>query len=77
MTGDPQPLANDPLRRAVDVKTDVFINTVMKTPHLGSIVLPSGRDLRLLVEQYGYIWLSAEDGTALVERVHQRPGAKD
>ena len=77
VTGDPQPLASDPLRRAVDVKTDVFINTVMKTPHLGGVVLPSGRDLRLLVEQYGYIWLSAEDGAALVERVQTKAGAKD
>jgi hypothetical protein len=49
----------------------------MKTPHLGGVILPSGRDLHLLVEQYGYIWLSSEDGAALVERVHTKAGAKD
>ena len=40
-------------------------------------VLRESRDLRLLVEQYVYIWLSAEDGAALVERVHTKAGAKD
>jgi hypothetical protein len=77
VTGSPQPLPDDPSRRAVDVKTDVFISTVMKTPHLGGVILPSGRNLNLLVEQYGYIWLSSEDGAALVERVQTKAGAKD
>ena len=77
VTDGPQPSQQDPLRRIVDVKTDVFINTVMKTPHLGGVVLPSGRDLRLLVQQYSYIWLTPEDGQALVERVQTKAGAKD
>ncbi len=77
VTSDPAPVPGDPQRRGVDVKTDVFINTVMKTPHLGGIVLPSGRDLRLLVQQYRYIWLSPEDGEFLVQRVHTKAGAKD
>jgi hypothetical protein len=77
VTSDPEPVPGDPERRVVSVQTDVFINTVMKTPHLGGIVLPSGRDLRLLVQQYNYIWLTAEDGQALVERVSTKAGAKD
>ena len=76
-TGGPEPHPTDPLRRIVEVKTDVFINTVLRTPHLGGIVLPSGRDLRLLVQHYNYIWLWPEDGQALVERVQTKAGAKD
>jgi hypothetical protein len=77
VTSDPEPHPQDPLRRIITVKSDVFINAVMKTPHLGGIVLPSGRDLRLLVQQYRYIWVSREDGEALVERVQTKAGAKD
>ena len=77
VTSDPETDDRDPTRRAVSVQTDIFINSVMKTPHLGGIVLPSGRDLRLLVQQYNYIWLTPEDGQALVERVHTKAGAKD
>ena len=77
VTSDPEPHPGDPAKRVVSVKPDVFINVVMKTPHLGGIVLPSGRDLRLLVQQYNYIWLSPEDGQALVERVSTKAGAKD
>ncbi len=77
VTSDPQPSPEQPGRQAIDVKTDVFINAVMKTPHLGGVTLPSGRDLRLAVEQYNYIWLSPEDGAALVERVNTKAGAKD
>jgi hypothetical protein len=76
-TSDPEPYDRDPTRRVVSVQTDIFINSVMKTPVLGGIVLPSGRDLRLLVQQYNYIWLAPEDGQALVERVHTKAGAKD
>jgi hypothetical protein len=76
-TSDPEPHASDPSRRIVEVKTDVFIPTILKTPHLGGVTLPSGRDLRLVVERYQYIWLSPEDGQALVERVHTKAGAKD
>jgi len=77
VTSDPVPVPDDPQRRAADVKTDVFINTIMKTPHFGGITLPSGRDLRLLVQQYNYLWLSPEDGEFLVQRVHTKAGAKD
>jgi hypothetical protein len=77
VTSDPEPVPGEPERHAVDVKTDTFIPTVMKTPHLGGISLPSGRDLRLLVQQYGYIWLSPEDGKFLVDRVSTKAGAKD
>jgi hypothetical protein len=77
VTSDPEPHADDPSKRIVSVQTDVFINTVMKTPHLGGIALPSGRDLRLLVQQYNYIWLAPEDGEALVQRVSTKAGAKD
>jgi hypothetical protein len=77
VTSDPEPHPSDPERRVISVKTDVFINAVMKTPHLGGVVLPSGRDLRLLVQQYNYIWLTPEDGQALVERVSTKAGAKD
>jgi hypothetical protein len=76
-TTDPEPLAHDPSRRIVEVKTDVFIPTILKTPHLRGVTLPSGRDLTILVERYQYIWLSSEDGQALVERVHTKAGAKD
>ena len=74
---DPEPVPGDGRRQVVSVQTDVFINTIMKTPHLGGVVLPSGRDLRLLVQQYNYIWLTPEDGRALVERVQTKAGAKD
>lgn len=77
VTSDPEPAPLDPLKRVVSVQTDVFINVVMKTPHLGGVTLPSGRDLRLLVQQYNYIWLSPEDGEALVQRVQTKAGAKD
>ncbi len=77
VTSDPEPYDRDPARRVVSVQTDIFINSVMKTPHLGGIVLPSGRDLRLLVQQYNYIWLAPEDGQALVQLVHTKAGAKD
>src|SRR5207253_3124564 len=46
ITGDPEPHPGDPRKKVVPVQTDVFINTIMKTPHLGGIALPSGRDLR-------------------------------
>ena len=77
VTSDPDPYPDDPQKRLVSVQTDVFINAVMKTPHLGGIVLPSGRELRLLVQQYNYIWLSPEDGEALIQRVQTKAGAKD
>jgi hypothetical protein len=77
VTSDPEPHGQDPQKRIVSVQTDVFINAVMKTPHLGGIALPSGRDLRLLVQQFNYIWLSPEDGEALVQRVQTKAGAKD
>jgi hypothetical protein len=77
VTSDPEPDPGDASKRIVSVQTDVFINTVMKTPHLGGIALPSGRDLRLLVQQYTYIWLTPEDGEALVHRVSTKAGAKD
>ena len=77
VTSDPVPAPHDPTKRVVSVHTDVFINTVMKTPHLGGVVLPSGRDLRLLVQQYNYIWLSPDDGEALIQRVSTKAGAKD
>jgi hypothetical protein len=77
VTSEPQPHSDAPGRKVVDVKTDVFINAVMKTPHLGGVILPSGRDLRLLVQQYNYIWLTPEDGQYLVERVSTKAGAKD
>jgi hypothetical protein len=76
-TSDPTPVSGDPQREVVDVKTDVYINAVLKTPHFGGVTLPSGRDLRLLVEQYQYILLSPEDGQALVQRVQTKAGAKD
>lgn len=77
VTSDPEPYPHDPQKQIVAVQTDVFINAVMKTPHLGGIALPSGRDLRLLVQQYNYIWLSAADGETLVQRVQTKAGAKD
>jgi hypothetical protein len=77
VTSDPEPHPQDPLRCIVTVQTDVFINSIMKAPHFGGIALPSGRDLRLLVERYTYLWLSPEDGQALVEKVHAKAGAKD
>jgi hypothetical protein len=77
VTSAPEPHPQDPLRRIVTVQTDVCINSIMKAPHFGGIALPSGRDLRLLVERYTYIWLSPEDGQALVEKVHTKAGAKD
>ncbi|HEY7061336.1 MAG TPA: hypothetical protein VII06_07660 [Chloroflexota bacterium] len=77
VTGDPEPHPDDPQKKVVPVQTDVFINAIMKTPHLGGIALPSGRDLRLLVQQYTYIWLCSEDGEALVHRVSTKAGAKD
>ncbi|HLH26526.1 MAG TPA: hypothetical protein VK066_28730 [Chloroflexota bacterium] len=77
VTSDPEPAPNDPRKRVVSVHTDVFINTVMKTPHFGGVALPSGRDLRLLVQQYTYIWVSPEDGESLVQRVSTKAGAKD
>jgi hypothetical protein len=77
VTSDPEPAPQDPTKRVVAVQTDVFINTVMKTPHFGGIALPSGRDLRLLVQQFNYLWLSPEDGEALVHRVSTKAGAKD
>jgi hypothetical protein len=77
VTSDPEPAPHDPTKRVVSVQTDVFINAIMKTPHLGGVALPSGRDLRLLVQQYNYIWLTPEDGEALIHRVHTKAGAKD
>ncbi len=77
VTSDPEPAPQDQNKRIVSVQTDVFINTVMKTPHLGGVALPSGRDLRLLVQQYNYIWVTPEDGEALIQRVHTKAGAKD
>jgi hypothetical protein len=77
VTSHPEPAPQDPSKRVVTVQTDVFINSVMKTPHLGGVALPSGRDLRLLVQQFNYIWLSPEDGEALVHRVSTKAGAKD
>jgi hypothetical protein len=77
VASDPEPAPGDAGKRIVSVQTDVFINSVMKTPHLGGVVLPSGRDLRLLVQQYNYIWLAPDDGEALVQRVSTKAGAKD
>ena len=77
VTSEPTPHPQDPQRRIVEVKTDVMIPTVMKTPHLGGVTLPSGRNIQLLVQQYNYIWLSPEDGAALAERVHTKAGSKD
>jgi hypothetical protein len=77
VTSDPEPHPTDPTRKIVEVKTDIFINQVLKTPHFGGIALPSGRDLRVVVQRYNYIWLSPEDGEALIERVHTKAGAKD
>ena len=76
VTDGPEP-APDGVRRIVGVKTEVFINTVMKTPHLGGIALPTGRNLDLLVQQYTYIWLAPEDGQHLVERIQTKAGSKD
>ena len=39
--------------------------------------LPSGRDLRLVVQKYTYVWLQPEDGEALIARVNYKAGAKD
>lgn len=74
---DPKPYESDPSKKGVSVTTDVFIASVMKTQHLGGLSLPSGRDLRVLVQQYTYIWLRPEDGEWLVQRVHTKSGAKD
>ena len=35
VTSDPEPAPQAPRKRVVSLQTDVFINTVMKTPHLG------------------------------------------
>ncbi len=77
VTTDPAPDDSRPGRKLADVKTDVFINAIMKTPHFGGVSLPSGRDLRILVQRYNYLWLSPEDGHALVALVNTKAGAKD
>jgi hypothetical protein len=77
VTAGPDPHPTDPDKKLCTVQTDVFIPAVLKAPHFAGEVLPSGRDLRLIVQQYTYIWVSPEDGRALIERVQAKAGAKD
>lgn len=77
VTAGPEPHPTDPTKKLYTVQTDVFIPAVLKAPHFAGEVLPSGRDLRLIAQQYTYIWLSPEDGRALIERVQAKAGAKD